>query len=400
MEYDLLIKEGRVIDASQGLDAVMDVALAHGRVAGLARAIPRETAARTIDAAGRLVTPGLIDMHAHVFVGATWLGIEADPNWLAYGATTALDAGSAGAVNIDAFRRFCVEPARGRILALLNISSVGMPFGVGPVSEVSWLPLADVDAAVAAVERQRDLVLGLKVRLSRGMVGENGIQPLYRALEAAGRTGLPIMVHPGDTPVPLAEILDLMRPGDILTHTYTAAGCITEKEKNLSWQDLPEQVRHAGLTILDADGRVIPQAWDARERGVIMDVGHGFGSFSFAVCAPAIEQSFTPDTMGSDLHSVSRQGPVHNLPTMISRFLSLGLTLKQVIEAVTARPAQVLGMAGEIGTLRPGAAGDVAIMDLLDGEFEYRDAPGRSLRGRHKLSPWLTVRAGQIVAAG
>jgi len=398
--YDLLIKGGHVVDPGQGIDGIRDVALTAGKVAAVATGIPPATAVQTIDASGRLVVPGLVDTHVHVFPGATWLGIDADPHCLAAGVTTALDAGSAGAVNIDAFRRFVVESVQTRVLALLNISSVGMPFGAGvvPVAEVSWMPLLDAEAAAQTVARNRDLVLGIKVRLIPGHVQDNGIQPLYRALEAAEKAGVPIMVHPCHPAVPLRDILNVMRKGDILTHTYAAAGCISAGEENKDWRDLPAEKRHTGVTILDADGHVIPEAWAARDRGVILDVGHGFGSFSFAVCAEALAQGFMPDTMGSDLHSVSVRGPVYDLPTMMSRFLSFGLTLPQVIEAATRRPAHLLGMADTIGTLRPGAAGDVAILELQEGRFEYRDAPGRSLWGTHKLVPRVTVRAGKIVS--
>ena len=248
-----------------------------------------------------------------------------------------------------------------------------------------------------AIEANRDLVLGVKARMSEFIVRENGIKPLYRALEAAEQAGVPVMVHIGATPIPVYKVLDLLRPGDIVTHTYTAFGGLEYLEDGKGWRQYPFTSQGNGLTILDADGSVIPEAWAARERGVLMDVGHGMGSFSFQVCAAAIAQGFKPDTIGSDLHQGSVNGPAYDLPTVMSRFLSLGLTLPEIIAASTIRPAQVLGLAGEIGTLQPGAAGDVAVFDLLQGRFEYRDAAGESLWGDRKLTPHMTVRAGEVV---
>ena len=395
--YDLLLRGGHVIDAANSVDRLLDVALAAGRVAAVAEDIPSAQATKVINVTGKLVVPGLVDLHTHVYAGVSRLGIDADRYCLANGTTTLLDAGSAGALNIDGFRRFIVEPARTRIRALLNISSVGMPSMDASIVELGWLPLADVKAAVEAIEANRDLVLGLKARMSEFIVRENGIEPLYRTLDAAEQAGVPVMVHIGATPIPVCEVLDLLRPGDIVTHTYTAFGGLEYLEDGKSWRQYPFTSKGNGLTILDADGCVIPEAWAARERGVIMDVGHGMGSFSFQVCAAAIAQGFKPDTIGSDLHQGSVHGPAYDLPTVMSRFLSLGMTLPEIIAASTIRPAQVLGLAGEIGTLEPGAAGDVAVFDLLKGRFEYRDAAGQSLWGDRKLIPHLTVRAGEVV---
>jgi dihydroorotase len=327
----------------------------------------------------------------------TGLGVDADASCLAKGVTTALDAGSAGATNIEGFKRYIMEPARLRQRALLNISAVGMPFNGMALTELAWLPLADVGDAVAAVEAHRDWVIGLKVRITNYIVKENGASPLPLALEAGRRAGVPVMVHIGDSPIPVSEILDALRPGDILTHTYTAFAGIGSADggKTTKNQYVP---RGRGNSILDAAGKVVPAAWKARERGVILDVGHGVGSFSFAVASDAMAQGLKPDTIGSDLHTGSIVGPVFDLPTLMSRFLSLGMTLSEVIAATTSRPAAVMGLAGECGTLRPGAAGDVAVLELQSGRFEYRDAAGDAFWGDKKLLPRVTVRAGEVVA--
>ncbi len=397
MECDLLLKGGRVIDPSQEMDGIADVALTGGRIVAVGPGLPTEGAARVEDVGGRLVTPGLIDLHAHVYPGVTDLGLDPDETSLAKGVTTVLDAGSAGATNIVGFRRFVVEPARTRIRALLNISTIGMPFG-GSGTELGWLPLVDVDAAAAAVQTNRDFVIGLKVRVTRYIVLENGAKPLHLALEAGQRAGCPLMVHVGDSPIPIGEILDALRPGDIVTHTYTAFAGLEPAADGKGLRRRPDSVRGGGISILDGDGRVIPQALEARRRGVIFDVGHGAGSFSFAVCQEAMGRGFKPDTIGSDLHTANVGGPVFDLPTLMSRFLSLGMTLGEVIAACSRRPAQILGVAGEIGTLRPGAAGDVTVLDLQRGRFDYRDSIGTVFWGEWKFLPRLTVRAGQIVA--
>lgn len=386
--YDLVLKGGTVIDPAQNIHDAMDVALADGRVAALEEDVSSSGAKQTVNVTGKLVVPGLIDLHAHVYPGATQLGLDPDPYFLAKGTTTLLDAGSAGALNLEGLRRFVVEPARTRILALLNISAIGMPSMGSDVIELGWLPLADANAALEAIEANRDWIWGLKARLSDYIVRENGIQPLRTALAVARQAQVPLMVHIGDTPVPLGQVLDMLRPGDIVTHIFTAFNGIGK----------PFQVRGSGTNLLDAQGSVIPEAWAARERGVIMDVGHGMGSFCFEVCQAAIEQGFKPDTIGSDLHQGSVKSPVYDLPTAISRFLSLGLTLPEVIAAVTSWPAEVLGLSEEVGTLQPGAAGDVAVLDLLEGRFEFRDATDAVLWGEQKLAPLLTVMAGEIVA--
>jgi len=400
MTYDLLLKGGRVIDPAQGMDQAADVAIAGGHIAAVAENIPTEDAASVRNVAGKLVTPGLIDMHAHVYPGVTpELGVEADRDCLAKGVTTVVDAGSAGAYTIEGFRRFIVEPSQARVLSLLNISTVGMPTMGQGLPEAGLIDLLDVPEAVKAARDYAGLVVGFKVRLSKYIVRNLGLEPLHRALDAAEQIGLPLMVHIGDMPAPLGDILDLLRPGDIVTHTYTSFAGMDSPDGGKTIDRLYHIPTGTGQTLLDAHGKVIPQALAARDRGVLFDVGHGQGSFSFLVAGPAVEQGFVPDTIGSDLHAGSINGPVYDLPSVMSRFLSLGLPLGQVIEATTARPARILGMQGEIGALKAGAAADVSVLDLLSGGFEFRDSAGNTRRGEHKLQASLTVRAGEIVEA-
>jgi len=207
------------------------------------------------------------------------------------------------------------------------------------------------------------------------------------------------MVHIGDMPAPLGDVLDLLRPGDIMTHTYTSFARMDSPDGGKTIDKLYHIPMGTGQTVLDADGKIIPQALAARERGVLFDVGHGMGSFSFAVAGPAVEQGFVPDTIGSDLHAGSIDGPVFDLPSVMSRFLSLGQSLAQVIEATTSRPAHILGMGDEIGTLKAGAVADVSVLDLLGGGFEFRDSAGNVQCGEEKLQAAFTVRAGEIIEA-
>jgi dihydroorotase len=381
------------------MDGLADVAIKAGRIAEVRPFIPAESARQVVDVAGKLVTPGLIDVHVHVYPGvASELSLDADEYCLPNGVTTVTDAGSAGAYTIGGLRRYVIEPSRTRILAWLHISSIGMISNGLSLPELGWLPLANVDRCVKAAEENRDILVGIKVRLSRFVVRDVGIAPFYLALEAAERAGMPLMVHVGDTPAPLTEILDHMRPGDVLTHTYQAVGGHEILDGGKSFRYKPTLVKGASTTLLDADGKVIPAAWAARERGVLMDVGHGSNSFSFDVFRPAFAQGFPPDTIGSDLHQMSVNGPVFSLLSVMSRILCMGMSLCDVIAATTIRPAKYLGLAPEIGSLRPGACADVAVLELRRGEFEYRDGSSNALRGEWQLFPHLTVRAGQTIA--
>ncbi|MBC7237376.1 MAG: amidohydrolase/deacetylase family metallohydrolase [Chloroflexi bacterium] len=373
--YELVLRGGTLLDPAQGLYAPRDVAFANGRVAALAESLAGVQAAETVDVAGLLVTPGLIDLHVHVFEGVSHYGIPPDPTCLAHGVTTAVDAGSAGADTFGGFRKYVIEASATRLLAHLNISSMGMLSAtIGELDELKW---ADVGRALQTVERHRDVILGIKVRLTRGqVVGEGvGLAPLYRAREAADAAGLPIMVHPQDAYCPsLDEILAVMKAGDILTHTFHG--------------------RQHG--ILDEAGKVRPAVREARERGVIFDVGHGAGSFSWRVCEAALAQSFPPETISSDLHIYNVNGPVFDLATTVSKFLHLGMELDEALRKVTAVPAQVINMADEVGTLKVGACGDAAVFALEEGAFPLTDCQGETRIGHRRLVPRLVVRGGRI----
>ena len=373
--YDLLIKGATLVDPAQGIHAERDVAFSSGKVAAVGEEIPSSDAERTVDAGGLYIMPGLIDLHVHVFEGVSHLGVPPDPTCLARGVTTVVDAGSAGADTFLGFRKYVIEASATRILAQLNISSQGMlSRAVGELDEIKW---ASVPRALEVIEANRDLILGVKVRLTRNsIVGESaGLLPLHHAREAADAAGLPIMVHPqGAWCSSLDEILAVMREGDILTHSFHGS-------------------THG---ILDDDGKVRRTVQEARKRGVIFDIGHGAGSFSWRTAELALAQGFPPNTISSDLHKGSVNGPVYDLATTVSKFLHLGLSLEEAITRVTVVPAQVVGLADRIGTLAVGAWGDAAVFELEQGSFPMVDCQRETRMVGQRLIPRVVIKDGAV----
>jgi dihydroorotase len=377
--YDLLLKGGRVIDPSQDLSAPRDVAILGHTIARVAADIPEADARHVLDVSGSIVTPGLIDVHVHVYDGVAPLAIPADPNCVAKGVTTVIDAGSAGAHTFPGFRKYVIDVCQTRVRALLNISVVGQSTMStdNPHGELLDLRYANPSLAVRTIERNRDVILGVKVRLSRDIAGENDLKALHLAREAADAVKLPLMAHIGGTHTPLEDILSVLRAGDVITHCFHG--------------------RDGG--ILDEEGRVRPAVHAAVDRGVHLDVGHGAGSFMFDVAEKAIKQGLLPGTISSDLHQFNVHGPVFDLATTLSKFLHLGLTLEQVIARVTAHPARTFGFAGGLGTLREGAEADVAVFSLREGDFPLVDATGRRRIGHRKLVPAATIKSGRLYGA-
>lgn len=370
--YDLLIKNGVVIDPSQGLHEKRDIAITKGKIESMEKDISSDKAREIIDASEHIVTPGLIDIHVHVYPGVSHYGIDADTHALAHGVTTVMDAGSSGADTFEGFRRYVVNVSDTRILAFLNISTMGM---ISPrVGELEDLRFADVEKAVEVIERNRDIIQGVKVRMSRSIVGDNGIQPLLLAKRAAEAVKMPIMVHVGNTPMPLADILGEMRRGDILTH------CFHGSENG----------------ILDNQGNILDAVSEAVKKGVNLDVGHGRGSFSFNVAEKALAQGVSPQTISSDLHHYNVFGPVYNLATTVSKFLYLGLSLNEALSKVTLTPAKLLGIDEELGNLRKGSIADVSIFKLKKGNFSFLDTVGKTVVGNRLLKPAAVVKGGKV----
>jgi dihydroorotase len=373
--YDLLIKGGRVVDPSQQLSAPRDVAVTGTKIARVAEGIAEAEARQVIDATGKVVTPGLIDVHVHVYDGVAPLGIPADPSCIAKGVTTVLDAGSSGAHTFPGFRKHVINVVDTRVYALLNISVVGQSTlsKDNPYGELLELRYANPKLAVRTIEQNRDAILGLKVRLSENIAGERDLKALALAKEAADAVKLPLMVHIGDTHSPLREILALLGKGDVITHCFHGRG----------------------NGVLDERGRVRPEVRAAVTRGVHLDVGHGAGSFSFAVAEKALKQDLLPGTISSDVHQFNVHGPVFDLATTLSKFLHLGLSLDQVVARATTNPANLFGFPKGLGTLREGAEADVAVFAIAEGDFTLVDSHGQKRVGHRRLAPVATVKAGR-----
>jgi dihydroorotase len=375
-QYDLLVRGGRVIDPSQGISADNDVAVSGRRIARVAPGIPENSARQVLDARGKIVTPGLIDVHVHVYDAVAPLGIPADPNCIAKGVTTVLDAGSAGAHTFPGLRKYVINVVDTRVYALLNISVVGQSTlsQDNPHGELLDLRYANPKLAVKTIEQNRDVILGVKVRLTRNIAGDHDLAALRLAREASDAVQLPLMVHIGGTCSPLPAILAALRKGDVVTHSF----------------------RGSPGGILDDRGRILPAVRAAVARGIHLDVGHGAGSFSFDTAEKALRQELLPGTISSDVHQFNVNGPVFDLATTLSKFLHLGLTLEQVIERSATNPANTFGFPQGLGTLREGAEADVAVFSLAEGDFDFVDALGAARRGHRKLVPVATVKSGKI----
>ena len=372
-KFDLVIKGGDVVDPSQNLHARRDIGIRNARIAAVEPDIALTAAAQVLDATGKLVTPGLVDLHAHVFPQGSAIGLPADELVPYTATTTYISAGDAGANNFSAFKHHVIAQARSRILSFLHISSIGL--AGFPVGEMLNIDYAQIDLAAKTLAENQDVLLGMKVRESLDVVGTNGLEPLRRALEALKRSGTRgrLMCHIGNAPGDLRELLDLLRPGDILTHAYSGAGNNTVQQ-----------------------GKVIAAALEAKKRGVIIDVGHGGGSFDYTVAEPAIEQGLGPDTISSDIHAYSGNSPGRPfLPWVMSKFLNMGFSLEQVVAMATINPAKVIGKVDKLGTLQIGAPADVSILDLVEQAVEFVDTRNNKRQGKRYLVPVQTVRAGR-----
>ena len=378
---DLIIQGGTVIDPANGVHAVMDVGIAAGKIVGVAPALPVSPGTQVIDAAGLYVTPGVLDIHTHVYPfrpsEKSYIDcVNADAHFFASGVTTTVDAGTAGWEHFLDFKETVLDRARVRILAFLNIARRGM------VDTSSEQVVADMDPRIAASLAQAypETIVGIKSAHYWTKLAWDEAHPAWasveRAVEAGELCGRPVMVdfwpRPPERPYP-DLLLNKLRPGDIHTHVFA--------------QQFP---------ILSAQGKVNNFLFAAREKGVIFDLGHGAASFWFRQAVPAFRGGFPPDTLSTDLHMGNINGPVINMQNTMSKFLNIGMPLAEVIRRVTLRPAQVIGRP-DLGTLSPGAEADVAVFDLREGSFALTDCGKARMAGSHKLECRLTLRAGQVV---
>ena len=376
-KFDLVIKGGDVLDPSQSLRGKRDIGIRWGVVEAIEADIPTEQALKMIDASGKLVTPGLVDLHCHVYPYGSAIGIPADELVQFQGTTTVVSAGDAGANNLAAMRRFIVAQTRTRMYAFLHIANNGL--SAFPVAELYNLDNAVVEACAMGLAENPDFLIGVKVRMSENIIFKHGVEPLKRGIQACETCGWParMMVHIGGvaTRQLMNDILDLLRPGDILTHAYSGA-------PNMSGQ----------FTNIVQDGKLLPAALAAKQRGVIFGVAHGGGSFDFTVAEVAIPAGCAPDTISSDIHVFSGNSPgVPFLPNVMGKFMAMGFSLEQVVAMATTAPAKIINRAPKIGTLQIGAPGDVAIMDLVDGPVTFVDTRNNKRDGKLQLKPVQTV---------
>jgi dihydroorotase len=376
-KFDLVIKGGDVLDPSQSFRGKRDVGIRWGVIEAVEADIPAGRASRTIDASGKLVTPGLVDLHCHVYPYGSAIGIPADELVERQCTTTVVSAGDAGVNNLAALRRYIVAQSRSRMYAFVHIANNGL--SAFPVAELYNIDNAQVDACAMALAENPDFLIGVKVRMSENVIFKHGIEPLKRAIQACEMCGWPakMMVHIGgvETTELMSNILDLLRPGDVLTHAYSGA-------PNMA----------GAFTNIVKDGKLLPAALAAKQRGVTFDVGHGGGSFDFTVAELAIPQGCPPDTISSDIHVFSGNSPgMPYLPWVMSKFLTLGYTLEQVVTMATINPARIINRAPKIGTLQIGAPGDVAIMELVEGPVSFLDTRNNKRDGNAFLKPVQTV---------
>jgi dihydroorotase len=372
--YDLILKGGRVIDLSQSIDGVRDVAFAGGKVAAVANELQATSETEIRDVAGYIVSPGLIDLHTHVYWGGTSLGIDAEDFCRKSGVTTAVDTGSAGPGNFLGFRKHVIEHSEVRILAYLHVSFAGI-FAFSSnvmVGESENIRLMAPAEAAEVADANRDVIIGIKVRVGRHASGEQGTAPLAIALQAAEQAGLPVMAHIDHPPPSYEEVIGMLRPGDVLTHAF---------------RPFP----NAPCT---AQGSVKPAVLAARKRGVLFDIGHGKGSFAFKTARTMLANGFYPDTISSDVHILCINGPAFDQVTTMSKFLCLGMPLGEVIRCSTINAAMALKRP-ELGSLRPGAAGDATILAVKDGKFDYVDVVGEHLTGDRRIVSEGVVLAGR-----
>lgn len=353
---DLILRGGRVIDPGQNIDAVLDVGFADGKVAALGPDLGEAKEVR--DVAGRIVTPGLIDLHTHVYWGGTSLGVDPDEYARYSGCTTLIDAGSAGPGNFHGFRRHVIERAECRVLPFLNLSFAGI-FAFHwdvMVGESQDLRLLNPRVALKVAREQADLVVGIKIRVGAGTSGPLGLHPMEMARELADEAGLPLMGHLDAPPPSRPDMLRLLRRGDILTHCFRP------------WPNAP----------IKPDGSIEGDVAAARARGVIFDIGHGGGSFGFKTAMAMVKNGFLPDVISSDVHLTSIGGPAYNMLVTMTKLMHLGMPLTEVIRASTINAATAIRKTDR-GTLKPGTLGDATILDLEQGRFEITDVMKETL---------------------
>ena len=382
--YELLVKSGLVIDPAQGIHDQRDIGISQGKIVALASDIAPSEAKRVIDAKGKIVTPGLIDIHTHVADGIIFFATSPDEVGVLTGVTTVCDGGSTGYATFEAFKRYVIPQARTDVFCFLHLCSTGLAI----VPEIwSWQNI-DREAMLRTIEENRDIIKGIKLRAIGAVMQNLGMDAIRVAKRIAAEAGLPLMIHIGidsEETVPedaisvfTREMLSLLDKGDILTHIFT-------------WRP---------GAIIRPDGSVLPELKEAMQRGIVLDVGQADHHWSFEIAQKGLEQGVVPTTISTDLVNSNINGPVFSLLATMSRFLAVGLTLTQLIEMTTINPARVIGEEQRRGSLRIGMPADISLLELTEGDFLFADGiEGKTFKGNHLLIPKLTLKSGREIEA-
>jgi len=375
---NFLLKGGRMIDPAANRDGLFDVCVCNGKIEAIGENLT-SSGVTVIDVKDQIVTPGLIDVHLHLMKGLGAFGVDPDIFGVGSGVTTVVDAGSAGHTLLNVFRNYVTDSAKTRVLNYINLSTLGVVSGPG-YSILADPRLIDEAKIEQAVEANRDIIVGIKIMATGGALGAQGLKPLERARKLGDELKIPLLVHIGESwtkdsaPVHVGDVLKYLRAGDIVTHMFT--------------------VHPGGL--LDGNGKLWPQVRDAKESGVLMDVGHGLHNLNFDVARNVLDQGLHPDGVSTDGHRGNRAGPVYDLPTTMAKLMALGFTLKHVIELATANAARLLGRSNELGTLRIGAAADISVLKLEDREWKAVDSQNGTILARQAITPIYAIRGDTI----
>ena len=368
--FDILIKNGEVHDPSRGFRQKADVAVRGDRVAAIEPEIPAERGVEVVDAEGLFVTPGLVDLHTHVYYGLGF-GIEPDPVAARSGVTTWVDAGTFAHNQVGAFRKFIVNPAQSRIFGYIYLYPVTRNPDEDPVAYVRRNMRRTGEAAV----ENRDIVIGVKFQVGSNMNGRWSLDFLKIARELCDEYDLPLMAHVSFAPPEMDQVMELMKPGDVLTHCYNT---------------------HS-IGILDENGKIKSSVLEARSRGVLFDVGHGAGSFNFEIARRALDQGFLPDTISTDIYTASIDEPVYDMPTTLSKMQYLGMSFEDILERSTINPAKIVDRVERMGTLEVGGPADIALLDIEDGRFQLTDSQRNSVTIKKRIVSRLTICRGRRV---
>jgi dihydroorotase len=378
---NFLLKGGRLIDRATSKDGAFDVRVKEGRIDAIAPGLQPD-GATVIDIKDLVVTPGLIDVHLHLMKGLGAFGVDPDVFGVGSGVTTVVDAGSAGHTLLNVFRDYVTNNAKTQVLNYINLSTLGGVTGPG-FSILADPRLIDEEKIAKAVEANRDIIVGIKIMATGGALGAQGLKPLERARKLGDALKIPLLIHIGESwtkgtePVPVGDVLKYLRPGDVITHMFTA---------------------HPG-GLLDTNGKLWPQVRAAKESGVLMDVGHGLHNLNFDVARNVLDQGLQPDGVSTDGHRGNREGPVYDLPTTMAKLMALGFSLNQVVEMATVNAARLLRRPNELGILKIGQPAEISVLRLEDREWTAVDSQKGTIPAKQALVPVYAIRGGTIYEA-